>query len=118
MEAERAEAAATARYMQAKTKAGLQSAGLAVVNIVKGRKGQAMAFAPDDLDLATSQMREEYAKVGPAEARKAEEARLAAVKASAASRILRLALTRTRTRTVTRTRTALPEPPEPEPPQP
>ena len=55
MEAERAEAAATARYMQAKTKAGLQSAGLAVVNIVKGRKGQAMAFAPDDLDLATSQ---------------------------------------------------------------
>ena len=65
-EAERAEREATARYMQAKTKAGLQSAGLAVVNIVKGRKGQAMAFAPDDLDLATSQMREEYAKVGPA----------------------------------------------------
>ena len=40
------------------------------------------AFAPDDLDLATTQMREEYAKVGPAEARKAEEARLAAVKAA------------------------------------
>ena len=107
LEAEREEAAVTARYMQAKTKVGLQSAGQAVVNIIKGRKGQAMAFAPDDLDLATSQMREEYAKVGPAEARKAEEARLAAVKASAASRIRHLALTPTRE----------PEPePEPEPP--
>ena len=63
-EAEKAEAAAAAIYVQAKTKRGLQSAGLAVVNIVKARKGQAQAFAPDDLDLATSQMREEYAKVG------------------------------------------------------
>ena len=81
-EAEKAEAAAAAVYTQAKTKTGLQSAGQAVINIVKARKGQAQAFAPDDLDLATTQMREEYAKVGPAEARKAEEARLAAVKAA------------------------------------
>ena len=42
-EAEKAEAAAAAIYTQAKTKTGLQSAGLAVVNIVKARKGQAGA---------------------------------------------------------------------------
>jgi hypothetical protein len=65
-EAERAEAAAAAVYTQTKTKKGLQSAGQAVINIVKASKGQAQAFAPDDLDLATTQMREEYAKVGPA----------------------------------------------------
>jgi len=44
-EAEKAEAAAAAVYKQAKTKTGLQSAGQAVVNIVKACKGQAQAFA-------------------------------------------------------------------------